>query len=66
MPSGNPDENAALGKLVGPTFSYDQVVDAVETIVDTYLDVRQNGEAFDETFARVGLAPFKEKLYAAH
>ena len=63
---GNPDENAALGKLVGPAFSYDQVVDAVETIVDTYLDVRQNGEAFDETFARVGLAPFKEKLYAAH
>ncbi len=63
---GNPDENAALGKLVGPAFSYDQVVDAVETIVDTYLDVRQNGEAFDETFARVGLTPFKEKLYAAH
>ncbi len=43
-----------------------EVVDAVETIVDTYLDVRQNGEAFDETFARVGLTPFKEKLYAAH
>ncbi len=63
---GNPDENAALGKVVGPAFSYDEVVDAVETIVDTYLDVRQNGEAFDVTFARVGLAPFKEKLYAAH
>ncbi|MCH8998495.1 MAG: nitrite/sulfite reductase [Proteobacteria bacterium] len=63
---GNPDENAALGKLVGPAFSYDEVVEAVETIVDTYLDVRVNGEAFNETVARVGLSPFKEKLYAAH
>jgi sulfite reductase (NADPH) hemoprotein beta-component len=63
---GNPDENAALGKLVGPAFSYEEVVDAVEAIVDTYLDVRQNGEAFNQTFARVGLTPFKEKLYAAH
>ncbi len=63
---GNAGENAALGKLVGPAFSYDDVAGAVETIVDTYLDVRVNGEAFNETFARVGLTPFKEKLYAAH
>ena len=63
---GNADENAAIGKIVGPAFPYDEVVDAVETIVDTYLDVRQNGENFSETFARVGIAPFKEKLYAAH
>ena len=63
---GNADENAAIGKIVGPAFSYEEVTDAVETIVDTYLDVRQNGENFSETFARVGIAPFKEKLYAAH
>ena len=63
---GNAGENAALGKLVGPAFSYDDVAGAVETIVDTYLDVRVNGEAFNETVARVGLSPFKEKLYAAH
>ena len=63
---GNADENAAIGKIVGPAFPYDEVVDAVETIVDTYLDVRQNGEKFSETFARVGITPFKEKLYAAH
>ena len=63
---GNAGENAALGKLVGPAFSYDDVAGAVETIVDTYLDVRVNGEAFNETVARVGLTPFKEKLYGAH
>ncbi len=63
---GNADENAAVGKIIGPAFSYDDVVDAVETIVDTYLDVRANGEKFTETYARVGPQPFKEKLYVAH
>jgi sulfite reductase (NADPH) hemoprotein beta-component len=63
---GNPDENAALGKIIGPAFSYETVTDAVETIVDTYLEVRVNGEKFNETLARVGQAPFKEKLYATH
>ncbi len=63
---GNADENAAVGKIIGPAFSYADVVDAVETIVDTYLGVRINGEKFTETYARVGPQPFKEKLYAAH
>jgi sulfite reductase (NADPH) hemoprotein beta-component len=63
---GAADENATLGKIVGPAFGYDRVVDAVETIVDTYLDVRADGEAFNQTLARVGFAPFKERLYATH
>ena len=63
---GSADENTAIGKIVGPAFSYDDVVDAVEDIVDTYLQYRTDGEEFNDTFRRVGLAPFKEKLYAAH
>ena len=63
---GSADENTALGDLVGPAFSYDEVVDAVETIVDTYVAMRDPGEQFYETYRRLGLAPFKEKLYAAH
>ena len=63
---GEPGDAAALGRIVGPAFSYDQVVDAVETIVDTYVGVRQADEGFNQTYARVGLEPFKEKLYAAH
>ncbi len=62
---GSPDENAAIGTIVGPAFSSEKVVDAVETIVDTYLDLRQDGERFLDTYARVGIQPFKEKLYAA-
>ena len=64
---GNADENAALGDIVGPSFAYDEVVGAVETIVDTYLAVRESPDAaFLATDARVGLQPFKEKLSAAH
>ncbi len=62
---GSAEEDAAVGKIVGPAFSYDDVVDAVETIVDTYVAIRQDGERFNDTVARVGLAPFKETLYAA-
>ena len=63
---GSDDENAALGDLVGPAFPYDAIVDAVETIVNTYMDRREPGEQFLATYRRVGLAPFKEKLYGAH
>ncbi len=62
---GSADENAAVGKIVGPAFSYDDVVDAIDTIVETYLDRRHEDEMFNDTYARIGIAPFKEKLYAA-
>jgi len=62
---GSADDNAAIGKIVGPAFSAGDIVGAVETIVETYLTQRRAGEAFTATLARAGLAPFKEKLYAA-
>ena len=64
--AGRADEDAALGNVIGPSFSYDDVVDAVETIVNTYLEIRREGEEFLDTYGRVGLTPFKEVLYAAH
>ncbi len=63
---GNADENASIGRIVGPAFDSDRVVDAVESIIDTYLGLRDGGERFLDTYRRVGLEPFKEKLYAAH
>jgi len=63
---GSADENASIGDIVGPSFGATEVVGAVETIIDTYLHVRADGERFLDTYRRVGLKPFKEKLYAAH
>ena len=43
---GDATETAALGAIVGPAFSYDGVVDAVETLVNTYIGLRRDGERF--------------------
>jgi len=63
---GSATEDAAVGKILGPAFAYDDVVDAVENVVATYIDIREDDETFNQTVARVGIKPFKEKLYAAH
>ncbi|MDC6636603.1 hypothetical protein OEZ81_27050, partial [Leclercia adecarboxylata] len=51
---GSATSEAAIGQIVGPSFSYDDVVDAVETIVTTYVKIRAGGERFIDTFHRVG------------
>jgi sulfite reductase beta subunit-like hemoprotein len=61
---GSGDENASIGEIVGRGFSADEIVDAVETIVDTYLGLRAGpDETFLAAYRRVGQAPFKEALY---
>ena len=60
---GSGAEDAALGDIVGRAFGYDEVTGAIETIVDTYVTERSNGERFLDTYRRVGLGPFKEALY---
>ena len=61
---GDHTETAAVGDRVGPGFSADEIVPAVERIVDTYLDLRTGAdEAFIDTYKRTGIAPFKAALY---
>ena len=60
---GSSNQNASLGDRTGPGFPADATVGAVETIVNTYLDIRSDGEPFLDTYRRVGMGPFKEALY---
>ncbi|HYH38138.1 MAG TPA: nitrite/sulfite reductase [Azospirillum sp.] len=62
---GNAELDASLGDILGPALTADEAVDAVERIVDRYLERRQPGERFLTTLARLGQAPFKETAYAA-
>ena len=63
---GSGDENASVGALVGPGFKTDQVVGAVETVVETYLKLRERPEeSFLAAVRRLGQKPFKEALYGA-
>jgi len=60
---GSGAEDASLGKITGPGFSEDGIVDAVERVTDKYLQVREEGERFLDTYRRVGIDPFKEAIY---
>ncbi len=60
---GQGNGESAVGKIVGPGFDEDGIVDAVENVISTYLNVRSAGEPFSETLERTGHAPFKERLY---
>jgi sulfite reductase (NADPH) hemoprotein beta-component len=63
---GSADETPSVGDIIGPGFSSDDVIDAVERVVDTYLKVRENPEEnFLAAYRRLGQAPFKEALYGA-
>ena len=63
---GAPGEDAAIGEIVGKGFATDEVVDAVETIVDTYLQHRSSrDEPFIDAYRRLGKAPFQEALYGS-
>jgi len=61
---GSGAEDASVGTALGPALPYDKVADAVDTLVDTYLRERHDGERFLDTFRRTGVAPFKEAVYA--
>jgi sulfite reductase (NADPH) hemoprotein beta-component len=47
------------GKVIGPSFTADEVPDVIEALVQTYRHQRARGERFIETVRRVGPTPFK-------
>ena len=61
---GDAAEAAAIGERAGPGFAYDEIVPAVERLIEAYLDHRlEPGESFLEAYRRLGAAPFKAALY---
>lgn len=61
---GSADQNTSIGKIIGRGFPANEIADAVETVVEAYLQNRVGPEeTFIETYRRVGDAPFKEALY---
>ena len=60
---GSGAEDASLGKITGPGFDEDGIVDAVERVTDRYVALREEGERFLDTYRRVGIDPFKEAIY---
>ncbi len=60
---GSGAEDTSLAKITGPGFTEDGVIDAIETVTDLYLEQREDGERFIDTYRRVGMERFKEAIY---
>lgn len=61
---GNSDHDASIGDILGPSFAAEDMADIVEEVLNTYLDLRVDQERFLDTYRRVGITPFKERVYA--
>ncbi|MFT6969393.1 MAG: sulfite reductase (NADPH) hemoprotein beta-component [Cellvibrionaceae bacterium] len=62
---GRSNEDAALGKVLGPAFSREDVVDVIDKLINVYITNRHEDEVFVDTYSRIGLKPFKESVYAS-
>jgi len=60
---GSQGKNSALGKVIGPSFSAAEVPQVIERIIGTFVRYREAEELFVDTVARIGLEPFKERVY---
>ncbi len=60
---GSGAEDVSIGKITGPGFDEDGIVDAVEKAVEKYRELREGEERFVDTYRRVGMDPFKEAIY---
>jgi len=61
---GSQGNDASLGKVIGPSFAAHDMPDVVARLIDTYIDHRHADERFIDTVRRIGVDPFKERVYA--
>jgi len=61
---GEQGQYAAIGKVIGPSFYADDIPEVVHRILSVYLQHREVDEPFSEVFRRLGVAPFKDAVYA--
>jgi sulfite reductase (NADPH) hemoprotein beta-component len=60
---GEQGDQAAIGKVIGPSFYADEIPDVITNIINTYVAQRNDDESFIDTYCRIGLGPFKEAAY---
>ncbi len=60
---GSQGNDAALGKVIGPSFTADEMSDVIARLIGVYLERRHDDERFIDAVRRIGLEPFKERVY---
>ncbi|MGR4068239.1 nitrite/sulfite reductase [Billgrantia sp. C5P2] len=61
---GAQGNESSLGKILGPSFDRESVPEVIDKVLQVYVGERAEGETFIETYRRIGLKPFKERVYA--
>ncbi len=62
---GRQGPDAAIGRIIGPSFAKEEIPDVIERLIGVYLEARESeSERFVDTVHRLGLQPFKEAVYA--
>ncbi|MEE4301332.1 MAG: nitrite/sulfite reductase, partial [Pseudomonadales bacterium] len=61
---GDATLDAAIGRILGPSFRREEVPEVIERITDLYLELREDSERFVDCVRRLGIDPFKERIYA--
>lgn len=55
---------AAIGKVIGPSFFASDMPDVISDLIQIYIELREPEESFIQTYRRVGVEPFKTRVYA--
>lgn len=63
---GSAGREASLAQILGPSFAQDDMPDVVDKIIKVYVEQRTEEESFLDTYRRIGIDPFKERVYAAN
>ena len=66
MLGGSAEDDASLGKWLGQAIAKDEIADAIERLLEGYLELREENETFLAAYRRLGREPFKEAVYGAH
>ncbi len=61
---GAEGNESSIGKIIGPSFTFNQVPEVINRLLQVYLRERMEAERFIDTVRRIGHAPFKEHVYA--
>ena len=60
---GEQGNDAAIGKVIGPSFYADEIPNVMTNIINTYVEKRADDESFIQAYKRLGVTPFKEAAY---
>ena len=60
---GNQGNFASIGKVIGPSFSEEELPGVIKKIISTFIKHRHLDEIFIDCVSRIGLQPFKEEVY---